>query len=497
MDEKQAVSFNIYDDIKARTNGDIYIGVVGPVRCGKSTFIKRFMDLCVIPKIEDENVRSRTVDELPQSGNGKLVMTTEPKFVPKDSVRIELHSGCPVNIRLIDCVGFMVEGAGITDGEDKERMVQTPWSDEEIPFSKAAEIGTTKVIEDHSTIGIVLTADETILDISRDAYEDAEKKAVLGLSKQSKPYIVILNTKRPKSNEAITEAKRMREAYGVPVLPLNVMTMDMKDINGIMEEILMEFQVSRITFNMPAWLKLIDREHPVKKELLSLARNGIEGFIHIRDAAEYKDNDAEHEYVSKVEKDSIDLSTGEVNFKFILKDNCYYDIISELTGLKIGNEYELVEELKILSNNRGEAEKFNDAIADVKLMGYGVMTPDVDSVTISEPELIRHGNKYGIRINASSPSVHLINAVIETEIAPIVGTKEQADDLIEYINKGREADPEGYWDMNIFGKSIRQLVEEGMRTKIDKINKETKEKMQQTLQKLVNESSGGVICIII
>ncbi len=497
MDEKQAVSFNIYDDIKARTNGDIYIGVVGPVRCGKSTFIKRFMDLCVIPRIEDENVRSRTVDELPQSGNGKLVMTTEPKFVPKDSVSIELHSGCPVNIRLIDCVGFIVDGAGITDGEDKERMVQTPWSDEEIPFSKAAELGTRKVIEEHSTIGIVITADETILDIPRVSYEEAEKKAVSGLAGQSKPYIVILNTKRPKSNEAINEAKKMKEAYGVPVVPLNVMTMDMKDINAIMEDILMEFRISRITFNMPAWLKLVDRQHPVKKELLSMARAGIDEFIHIRDAAEFTDNENEHTYVAGLDKEKIDLSSGEVSFKFILKDNCYYDIISELTGLKIGNEYELVEELKILSGNRISTEKFNDALADVNLSGYGVMTPDMGSVTISEPQLIRHGSKYGIKITASSPSIHLINAGIETEIAPIVGTKEQADDLIEYINKGREADPDGYWDMNIFGKSIRQLVEEGMRSKIDRINKETKEKMQQTLQKLVNESSGGVICIII
>ncbi len=495
--DMEATDFNVYEDISARTDGEIYIGVVGPVRTGKSTFIKRFMDLVVIPGIEDENVKSRTVDELPQSSNGKTIMTTEPKFIPKEAACVKLSDNCSVDIKLIDCVGYLVEGASGHIEDDTERMVKTPWSETAIPFSTAAEIGTTKVIDEHSTIGVVITCDGSFGELPRENFKPAEEKAINKLKKLGKPFIVLLNSAKPFSPQTLELADNMKKEYEVCVLPVNCAQLKKIDITNIMENILMEFKISCIHFNTPSWTKLLDNSHPVKSELISYANRFINCVNIISDATVFENDTKNCNYIEKINIDDINLKSGQITLSLNLYPWCYFETISGLTGLSITDEYTLVNTLKELAGKKEETLSIADAVNMVNDTGYGVITPDISQITISPPELIKHSNKYGIKIKAKSPSTHLINAIIETEIAPIVGTKEQANDLIEFINEGCANNPDNYWDINIFGKTIKQLVEEGMQSKINKMSIETKSKMQQTLQKIVNESNGTVICIIL
>ena len=489
--------YNVYEDIMARTNGEIYIGVVGPVRTGKSTFIKRFMDLIVIPNITDENIKARTLDELPQSSNGKTIMTTEPKFIPKESATIELKENCFVNIKLIDCVGYLVDGAGGHMENNEERLVKTPWQEDAIPFSLAAEIGTTKVINEHSTVGIVITTDGSFGEIPRNSFEHAEATAINKLKKLGKPFVILLNSLKPFSKQTLELVEEMRELYNTTVLPVNCLQLKKSDITNIMESILMEFKITQILFNIPLWTKLLSLNHPLKEELITYVTRIINTVDKISDIFDIDKNTAIYRFIDKITTDNVDLKTGKINISLNLHPECYYSIISELTGLEIHDEYSLVETLKELATQKSQIKALSDAAAIVNNTGYGVITPDIEQITISPPELIKHSNKYGIKIKAQSPSIHMISALIETEIAPIVGTKEQATDLIDFINEGTINTPDNYRDINIFGKSIRQLVEEGMQSKINKMTEDTKIKMQQTLQKIVNESNGSVICIIL
>ena len=488
--------FQIYKDIQARTNGEIYIGVVGPVRTGKSTLIKRFMDLLVIPKIEDVHSRERAIDELPQSAAGKTIMTTEPKFIPKEAASIALSEDTTVNIRLIDCVGYMVEGAAGHTENDQERMVKTPWFDYDIPFSQAAEIGTKKVINEHSTIGFVVTTDGSFGEIPREQYEAPEEKTIYELKAIGKPFIVLLNSSHPYSDETRKLAESMEEKYQVSVLPINCEQLRSEDITRMMERILSVFPISQIDFYAPKWLEMLANDHPIKQQVIASVKEIIKRMEQIKDAVP-GNLATENMYIKKVKMEQINMETGMVRVQIEMKEEYYYAIISEMVGVQIQGEQELIRMLKELSEKRAEYDKLAVAEEEVRQKGYGVVTPAMEEILVEEPEIIRHGNKYGIKIKAIAPSIHMIKANVETEIAPIVGSEEQAKDLIAYISENTRNNPAGIWETNIFGKSIGQLVEDGISGKVGKLSGESQIKLQDTIQKVVNDSNGGLVCIII
>lgn len=489
-------NFNVYSDIKARTGGEIYIGVVGPVRTGKSTFIKRFMELMVLPEMEDEHARERTKDELPQSAAGKTIMTTEPKFIPKEAAQIDLSDGVDAKVRLIDCVGFMVEGAAGHIENDAERLVKTPWFDTEIPFTEAAELGTRKVITDHSTIGLVITTDGSFGDIKRGNYIAAEEKTIKELKNLKKPFLILLNSMRPYSDETKAVAKQMEEKYGVEVMPVNCEQLKKEDIKSILAEVLREFPVTEMDFTIPKWMEILPREHWLKNKVIQSVREMLKKTEHMRDvnnAAAVEPDDA----VKRMKVTGMKMADGSVQVEVEVDDSHYYQILSEYVGVPIEGEYQLMQTLKNLASMQQEYEKVNNAMCQVRLKGYGVVTPDRSEIVLDEPQLIKHGNKYGVKMKAQAPSINLIKAHIETEIAPIVGSEQQAADLIEYIKQNAKESEEGVWNTNIFGKSIEQIVDDGIQAKISQMTEDCQMKLQDTLQKIINDSNGGMICIII
>ena len=446
--------YSVYNDISKRTNGEFYLGVCGPVRTGKSTFIKKFMEMFVLPGIMDENDRKRAMDELPQSAEGKTIMTTEPKFIPKEAVKINLFDGNDIKVRMVDCVGYIVEDAGgLMEGE-RERMVMTPWSEEPMPFAKAAEYGTKKVIHDHSTIGIVITTDGSFGDISRQSYKAAEDKTISELKSIGKPFIVIVNSANPFGEKAKDVINEIKERTGVTPVALNCMQLSREDVSRIMKKILDSFPVSQVSFYLPKWVEMLKTSHWLKQELVSKVRDILAKVSCIGDIN--KENMlSDSEYIRQFDINSVDMTNGNVSISVKFDEEKYYQILSELVGMDIKGEY----------------------------------------------ELIHHGNKFGVKLRATSPSIHLIQADIETEIAPIVGTKEQAEDLVRYIAGGEDIVSEdgqsGIWDTNIFGKTVRQLVEEGIESKVNKLTDESQVKLQDTIQKVINDSNGGLVCIII
>lgn len=488
-------SFQLYKDMKARTNGEIYIGVVGPVRTGKSTFIKRFMDLLVLPNMTDEHARERTKDELPQSASGTTIMTTEPKFVPKEAAAIKLSDDVEVKIRLIDCVGYMVDGASGHIENDTERQVKTPWFEYEIPFTKAAAIGTQKVIHDHATIGIVVTTDGSIGDLPRENYIAAEEKTIKELQSIGKPFIILLNTQKPYTDEAKALKEELEEKYGVSVLPANCEQLRTEDIHNIMRQVLYEFPIAEVEFYIPKWVEMLSREHRIKADLLQNVKFVMGEMKDIRSAAS-KAPQTDSPYIDQVNVEKIEMDTGRVKIRIGFAEQYYYEVLSELTGTDIKGEYELISAMKELAAMKEEYTQIKDAFADVKMKGYGVVSPKKEEIALDEPQIIKQGNKYGVKIHSEAPSIHMIRANIETEIAPIVGNEKQAQDLVEYI-KAESETPEGVWGTNIFGKSIEELVMDGMRNKITMINDESQAKLQDTMQKIVNDSNGGLVCIII
>ena len=488
-------TFQLYKDIQARTNGEIYIGVVGPVRTGKSTFIKRFMDVLVLPHMEDEHGKSRTKDELPQSASGRTIMTTEPKFVPKEAAEIKLSDDVSVKVRLIDCVGYMVEGApGLIEGGE-ERQVKTPWFDYEIPFTKAATIGTRKVIHDHATIGIVVTTDGSIGDIERQGYREAEEKTIRELQSIGKPFIVLVNSKKPYGDEARETAQGLEQQYGVKAMPVNCEQLKEDDIYQIMEAVLFEFPVSEVQFFIPKWVEMLPRDHRIKQDMLEHIRTVMDGFGEIKDAAAGLEK-PESPYINDMKVDHIEMDTGCVKVRIDIADKFYYEMLSELTGTPIAGQYELIAAMKNLSELKDEYEGVKDAFAAVRMKGYGVVSPKKEEITLEEPVIIKQGNKFGVKIHSEAPSIHLIRANIETEIAPIVGSEQQAEDLVRYIKEAGDTEG-GIWSTNIFGKSIEDLVMDGMQNKMAVINDESQVKLQDTMQKIVNDSNGGLVCIII
>ena len=489
-------NFNVYKDIQARTGGEIYIGVVGPVRTGKSTFIKRFMELLVLPAMEDENMRNLSRDELPQSAAGKTIMTTEPKFIPKEAASISLADGIEAKVRLIDCVGFMVDGAAghIENGE--ERLVKTPWFENEIPFTQAAEIGTRKVINDHSTIGIVVTTDGSIGELKRPGYIAAENQTIDELKKLGKPFIVLLNSVKPYSDETAKLAKEMSETYQVSVLPVNCEQLKKDDVFHILERVLKEFPVTEIDFHIPKWLEILPSTHGRKAQVIQAAKGVVQKVAHMKDVAgELAGQSAEA--IRGMSIKNMRMADGSVAVQVDMDDSYYYQILSDYVGLPIEGEYQLMQTLSSLAAMQKEYEKVQSALAQVRLKGYGVVTPERSEIVLDEPQVIKHGNKYGVKMKAEAPSINLIKAHIETEIAPIVGSEQQAEDLIAYIKENAKDSDDGIWNANIFGKSVEQIVEDGIQAKISQMTEDCQLKLQDTLQKIINDSNGGMICIII
>ena len=487
--------FNVYKDIQARTGGAIYLGVVGPVRTGKSTFIKRFMDLMVLPKMEDMPSRERAKDELPQSASGKTVMTAEPKFVPKEAAEICLMDDVKVKVRLVDCVGYMVEGASGHMENGEERKVKTPWFDYEIPFTKAATVGTQKVIRDHATIGIVVTTDGSIGELPRANYLSAEEKTIQELKTLGKPFIVLVNSQKPYSNETKQLVDEIRERHDVAVMAVNCEQLREEDIHHIMEKVLFEFPVSEVQFYIPKWVEMLSREHKVKQEILKHIRGILDDFREIKDAVNGVEK-PENSCIQDMRVDNIAMDTGCVTIRIQVDEKCYYEMLSDLIGTDITSEYELVRMMKELSEMKKSYEDVKDAMECVKMKGYGVVNPRKEEIMVDEPTLIKQGNKFGVKIRAEAPSIHMIRANIETEIAPIVGSEQQANDLVNYIKDNSQTEA-GIWGTNIFGKSIEEMITDGMKNKIAMINDESQMKLQDTMQKIVNDSNGGMVCIII
>ncbi len=487
--------FNLYKDIQARTNGEIYLGIVGPVRTGKSTFIKRFMDLMVLPKIDNEHSRARTKDELPQSASGKTIMTTEPKFVPQEAADISLMDGINAKVRLIDCVGYMVDGASGHMENEEERMVRTPWFAYEIPFTKAASIGTQKVIHDHATIGVVITTDGTICDLKRENYLAAEEKTINELKSIGKPFIVLVNSKKPYGEEAKQIADGIAENYSVTAMTVNCEQLREEDVHRIMEKVLFAFPISEVQFYIPKWVEMLSREHKVKADLIGHMREIMKSLAEIKDAVG-KTFDCGSEYVDECKLDSVEMDTGCVKIRMHVPEQYYYEMLSDMTGVDIASEYELVRVMKEMSAMKQEYDEVKDAMESVKMKGYGVVNPKKAEISLDEPTIIKQGNKFGVKIRSEAPSIHMIRANIETEIAPIVGNEQQANDLVRYIKENSETEG-GIWATNIFGKSIEDLVTDGMKNKISMINDESQMKLQDTMQKIVNDSNGGLVCIII
>ena len=489
-------TYNLYKDIKARTGGEIYIGVVGPVRTGKSTFIKRFMEQMVLPEMVDVHQMNRTRDELPQSAAGKTIMTTEPKFIPKEAAQIQMDDGIQAKVRLIDCVGFMVDGAAGHEENEKERLVKTPWFDTEIPFTRAAEIGTRKVINDHSTIGIVITTDGSFGELRRDNYKQAEETAINELKAIGKPFIILLNSDRPYSEETRVTAAELQNTYGVTVLPVNCEQLKKEDINQLLEQVLKEFPVTEVDFHIPKWLEILPATHWLKEEVVQMAKNLMGKARHMKDVpSEWSDGTLET--IRSMHVDHMNMSDGTVSVRVDMDDNCYYQTLSDFTGMSIMDEYQLMQTLKNLGRMQGEYEKVLNALNQVRMKGYGVMTPVRSEIILDEPQLIKHGNKYGVKMKAEAPSINLIKAHIQTEIAPIVGSEQQAEDLIAYMKENAKRKEDGIWDTNIFGKSIEQIVEDGIQAKVNQMTEDCQMKLQDALQKIINDSNGGMICIII
>lgn len=489
--------FDLYKDIQGRTKGEIYLGVVGPVRCGKSTFIKRFMDLCVLPYMKEDYEKQQAQDELPQSSAGRTITTTEPKFVPKEAASITLGEDVDVKVRLVDCVGYMVEGATGHMENDKERLVQTPWFENPIPFSEAAHIGTEKVIREHSTIGIVITTDGSFGEIPRSQYKEAEEKTITALKRIRKPFVVIVNTTKPYGEEAKKVANELQNKYNVTAIPMNVEQLRAEDILKILQNVLYEFPLTEIEFYMPKWVELLAPDHMLKKDIIEQVKKISDDMFCIRDViGNGRFLDVDSDYIQKCKIDKVSPETGIVTIYLELDQKYYYEMISEMIEEDIQNEYQFLNVMKELAGMKHEYVKVMGAVEAVRFKGYGVVTPERSEITLEKPEIIRHGNKFGVKIKAESPSIHMIRANIETEIAPIVGTEEQAKDLIEYITEAETYD-KGIWDTNIFGKTIEQLVQDGITSKVSMIGEESQMKLQESMQKIVNESNGGMVCIII
>lgn len=489
--------FNIYQQIAERTQGDIYIGIVGPVRTGKSTFIKRFMDLLVIPNIENTYQKERAIDELPQSASGRTIMTTEPKFIPNEAVEIVIDDNVQLKVRMIDCVGYMVKGAMGHLENNVPRMVSTPWYDYQIPFEDAAEIGTKKVINDHSTIGIVITTDGSIADIPREDYVDAEKRVISELRAINKPFVVIINSTKPRDVETLKLRDELEQKYGVTVLTMDCLQTRIDDIDLVMENILNEFPISEIGINIPKWVEALDDSHWLKNNVIDSIRDTFKSTSRVRDIKAAMSLFEGYDFIKRASIDKVSMGEGTILVDISTVDGLLYRILSEESGIEIEGEHRLISLIKDLARVKKEYDRVEYALHEVRVKGYGMVSPQMDELTLEEPEIIKQGNRFGVKLKASAPSIHMIRADIETEIAPLVGTEKQSEELVKYLLREFENDTAKLWESNIFGKSLHELVQEGLQNKLYRMPEDAQVKLQETLQKIINEGSGGLICIIL
>lgn len=488
---------NILQDIAERTGGDIYLGVVGPVRTGKSTFIKRFMELMILPNIKDLYDRERAKDELPQSGAGKTITTTEPKFVPNEAVEITTTNGLTLKARLVDCVGYTVEGALGYEEDDEPRMVKTPWFDYEVPFEEAAEIGTRKVIVDHSTIGIVVTTDGSISDINRDKYELPEERVVAELKELNKPFVILLNSTKPFDRETLALAEELSDKYQVSVIPLDAAQMNVEQIYGVLEEVLYEFPIQEVNIKLPRWVDELDEDFWLREGLEDAIRDILQDVRKVRDIDKAIERLSEVENISYVSLEEMNLGTGTAAIDVTVPEDLFYRCLSDVSGFAVQGTHDIMKLMKDFSVAKREFDKVSSALEEVKESGYGVVTPRLEEMFLEEPELIRQGSRFGVKLKAKAPSLHIIRADITTEITPIIGTEKQCEELVRYMLDEFEEDPTKIWESNIFGKSLHDLVREGIQNKLHRMPENAQVKLQDTLQRIVNEGSGGLICIII
>ncbi|MCI5680312.1 MAG: stage IV sporulation protein A [Bacteroidales bacterium] len=489
--------FDIYQDIAERTGGDIYIGVVGPVRTGKSTFIKRFMDLLVLPNIANAYTRERARDELPQSATGKTIMTTEPKFVPNEAVEISLGENAEARVRMIDCVGYLVPGAeGHMDGE-LPRMVHTPWSENAMPFREAAEMGTKKVITDHSTIGMVVTTDGSVTELPRESYEKAEERVVGELQEIGKPFVILLNTATPYSEGTQALRSQMEGKYGVPVMAVNAAQLKAEDIRKILEQMLYQFPIRELRFFFPGWVETLEQDHWLKQGMIAALKGVMEKADKLADVENAISGLVDADFLKKAYTDHILPGEGAADIALNFDDGLFYQILSETVDMPIENDYALISTIKMLSETKQEYDKIAGALNDVRRKGYGVVTPVFEEITLEKPEVFKQGSRYGIKLRAKGESLHLIKADVETEVSPIIGNEEQSREFIDHLISDYEEEPEKIWDLNIFGRTLSSMVSDGMQNKIYRMPEDAQMKLQETLQKIVNEGSGGLICIIL
>lgn len=490
-------NINVYEDIAKRTDGDIYVGVVGPVRTGKSTFIKRFMDLLVIPNIENEYKKERATDELPQSASGRTIMTTEPKFVPNEAVQITIGENIKLKTRLVDCVGYLVNNAIGYLEDDVPRMVKTPWSEEEMPFEEAAEIGTKKVIQEHSTIGIVMTTDGSFTDIPRQDYIEAEERVITELKSLNKPFVIVLNSAYPNSEESIELAKKLEAKYENSVVCINCSELTTSDINNIFEKVLFEFPIEQININFPKWIDVLDETHPLKNTLLDELHSAFNNIKYLKQVNSSISAFKNSEIITKTSISKIELGTGTVFVSIELKEELFYNMLTEISGCQILNDGDLFATMSEFASIKKEYDKIAFALEEVKAKGYGIVTPSIDELILDEPEMIKQGSRFGVKLKAKAPSIHMIKADIETEVSPIVGSEKQSEELVNYLLSEFENNPKKIWESNIFGKSLHELVNEGLQNKLSHMPEDAQVKLQETLERIVNEGSGGLICIIL
>ena len=488
---------NIYRDIANRTQGDIYIGVVGPVRTGKSTFIKKFMDMVVIPRMDNDFKRSRAMDELPQSAAGRTIMTTEPKFIPNEAVEISIGDSAQFKVRMIDCVGYIVDGARGYIEDEMPRMVMSPWSDEPIPFAEAAETGTRKVIAEHSTVGIVITTDGSITDIPRSDYVDAEERVIRELTELNKPFVVVINCVDPNAPQTQEYCMALHKKFGVCVTALNCMEMTEQDINRLMQQILYEFPLIEVGIRIPQWVLSLEESNPLKTGIGDTVFDHAKHVRKIADVMEFPDTLRDCEYIESAQVSKMDAGAGRAEIEITVPEPLFYKTVQEQTGFSMEDKQEMLHLMRTLSAMKKEYDKVASALQEVKQKGYGIVTPSMDELTLEEPEIVKQGSRFGVRLKASAPSIHMIRADIETEVSPIVGTERQSEELVHYLLNEFESDTKKIWESNIFGKSLHELVNEGLHNKLYRMPDDAQMKLQETLQKIINEGSGGMICIIL
>ena len=488
---------NIYEDIAKRTQGDIYIGVVGPVRTGKSTFIRKFMETLVLPNIENEFKRDRTRDEIPQSGSGKTIMTVEPKFVPADGVVIQLKDSVSLKVRMVDCVGYIVEGALGHEENGKQRLVSTPWSKDAMTFEEAAEIGTKKVIRDHSTIGVVVITDGSVTGIERGSYIEAEERVIDELKSMNKPFVVILNSLTPKDEKTEILRNELEEKYDVPILPVNVEQMEEPDIENILETVLYDFPLNEIRMNISKWVEGLEKNHWIKESIISTLKQCIANLQKIRDIDDIVNGFENLEFLDGVTVQNVELGEGVVNIQLSTKQELFYNVLEEKSGFKIEEDSQLLNLVTTLSRVKQEYDKIEVALNDAKNFGYGVVAPSLSELSLEEPEIIKQGKQYGVKLKANAPSLHIIKADISTEVSPIVGNQNQGEEMVKYLLNEFEQNPSEIWESNMFGKSLNDLVKEQLQSKLYTMPDEIRFKIQKTLQKIINEGSNNIITIIL